>query len=118
MLKSNLNRSSRCEWFAEISSIAEASRIRLNPNSSRRIAVHTLIVSNRESKFRLILRWGRLAEFELFGNNPVARDAERPELSGDVPYETLLTAQHHCIVVQGRNVRCNLSCGDPPTARC
>ena len=48
----------------------------------------------------------------------VARDAERSELSGDVPYETLLTAQHHCIVVQGRNVRCNLSCGDPPTARC
>jgi hypothetical protein len=54
--KSNLNRSSHCEWFAEISSIAEASKIRLNPNSSRRITVHTLIVSNRESKFHLILR--------------------------------------------------------------
>src|SRR5262245_54799964 len=103
---------------SESTSTAEASRIRQNPNSSRRITAHILIVSNRKSKFHWLLRFRRLTEFKLFGNNPVARYAERPELSGEVGNESDLATQHHSIIFQRRDLGCDLSRGDPPTGRC
>src|SRR5215468_4586809 len=103
---------------SEISSTAEASRIRQNPNSSRRITAHILIVSNRKSKFHWLLHFRRLTEFKLFGNNPVARHAERPELPGEVRNERDLATQHHSIIFQRRNLGCDLGRGDPPTGRC
>ena len=60
---------------------------------------------------------GLLAEFKLFGNNPVARHAERPELPGEVRNERDLAAQHHGIIFQRRELSCDLGRGDPPTGR-
>src|SRR5262247_1836761 len=102
---------------SEITSTAEASKIRLNPNNSRRITAHIMIVSNRKSKYHWLLRFRRLTEFKLFGNNPVARHAQRPELPGEVGNEPDLAAQHHGIIFQRRELSCDLGRGDPPTGR-
>src|SRR5262245_19978371 len=101
----------------EISSTAEARKITLNPNNSGRITAHVMIVPNRKSKFHWLLRFRRLTEFKLFGNNPVARHAERPELPGEVRNERDLAAQHHGIIFQRRELSCDLGRGDSPTGR-
>src|SRR5262245_27976404 len=102
---------------SEITSTAEASRIRQNPNSSRRITAHILIVSNRKSKFHWLLHFRLLTEFKLFGNNPVARHAQCSELPGEVRNERDLAAQHHGIIFQRRELSCDLGRGDSPTGR-
>jgi hypothetical protein len=57
--------------------------------------------TNRERRFHRPLGFGRLAEFELFGDNPVARNAECPELSSEVRNEPELAAHHYCIAFHG-----------------
>src|SRR5262245_20702623 len=64
-----------------------------------------------------LVRCRQLTEFELFGNDPVGRHAERPELSGEVRNETDLATQHDCIVLQGRDIGCDLRRSDSPTLR-
>ena len=59
----------------------------------------------------------QLAEFQLFGDNPVTRYAERPELPGEVRNEPELAAQHHRIAFQGRDLSCDLSGSNSPTVR-
>src|SRR4026209_698309 len=54
----------------------------------------------------------RLAKFELFGDDSVARYTQRAELRSKVRNEARLAAQHHRIVFQRRDVRCDLSSGD------
>ena len=49
-------------------------------------------ISRIESRFHWLLRCGRLAEFELLGDNPLMRQAERSELSGKVGNEPELAA--------------------------
>ena len=49
-----------------------------------------------------------LAELELFGDDPVTRNAERPELTGEVGNKIDLAAQHHCKIFQRRDISSDL----------
>src|SRR5262249_39830363 len=58
-----------------------------------------------------------LTEFELFGEDSVMRDAEGSKLPGEICNEAGLAAQHHCVALQRRDVRGDLSRGYSPMAR-
>ena len=54
--------------------------------------------------------WRRpwLPKLELFGNDPVMRKPERPELTREIGNKTHLAAQHHCKILQRGNISSDL----------